>query len=205
MFKRNWLSTAVMSIIIAYVVVILGTWLWSAAMPSSSVRPLLSDAGIRWFFGTFVINLAQPLLVWILLLDIALGACIRSGLGQALKQLFRPNAHLSNLQKRGLWPAFEIVVFELIIMALLILPRHAILLNITGTLYPSSASVSLIPVLAFMLLSASIFYGLFSGLIHNYKDTVACAVNGGRNLKIILCFYVLLAELVAIVKYTLIN
>ena len=205
MFKRNWLSTAVISILIAYIVFILGSWLWSAAMPSSSIRPLLSESGIRWFFGMFVVNLAKPLLVWIILLDIAIGACVRSGLGQTVKQLFRPRARLSNLQKRGLWPAIEIVVFELIIMALLIFPRHAILQNITGTLFPSSASVSVIPVIAFMLLSASIFYGLFSGLLHNYKDTVACSLRGGRHLKVILCFYVLLVEFVAIVKYTLIN
>ena len=205
MFKRNWLSTAIMGILIAYIVFILGSWLWSAAMPSSPVRPLLSDSGIRWLFGTFVINLAQPLLVWILLLDVALGAYTRSGLGHALKQLIHPHSHLSNLEKRGLWPAIEVAVFELIIIALLILPRHAILLNITGTLYPSSASKSLIPGIAFILLSASIFYGLFSGTLHNYKDTVACALRGGRRLKIILCFYVLLVELAAIVKYTLIN
>ena len=59
MFRRNWLSTAVISILIAYIVFILGSWLWSAAMPSSSIRPLLSESGIRWFFGTFVANLAK--------------------------------------------------------------------------------------------------------------------------------------------------
>jgi p-aminobenzoyl-glutamate transporter AbgT len=205
MFRRNWLSTAVISILIAYIVFILGSWLWSAAMPSSSIRPLLSESGIRWFFGTFVANLAKPLLIWIILFDVAIGACQKSGLGHTLKQLFQPHAHLNNLQRRGLWPAIEIVVFELIIMALLVFPRHAILLSITGVVFPSSASESFIPVIAFMLLSASLFYGLFSGLLHNYKDTVTCALRGGRHLKIILCFYVLIVELVAIVKYTLLG
>lgn len=194
---------AIMIILIAYIVFILGTWLWSAAMPSSPIRSLLSESGIRWLFGTFVLNLAQPLLVWILLLDIAIGACKRSGLGQALKQLFHQHTHLSNLQRRGLWSAIEVVAFEFIIMAILIFPRHAILQNITGTLYPSSASASIMPVIAFMLFTASLFYGLFSGSLNNYKDTVACALRGGRHLKIILCFYVLLVELAAIVKYTL--
>lgn len=75
MFRRNWLSTAVISILIAYIVFILGSWLWSATMPSSSIRPLLSESGIRWFFGTFVANLAKPLLIWIILFDVAIGAC----------------------------------------------------------------------------------------------------------------------------------
>ena len=81
MTRNNWLHTAVVGIIISYIVIILGSWLWSAAMPFSSIRPLLSESGVRWFFGTFVMNLANTqLLVWIILIDIAIGTCIRSGL-----------------------------------------------------------------------------------------------------------------------------
>jgi hypothetical protein len=203
MFRRNWLSTSIIIIFIAYVIVVLGTWLWSAAMPSSSVRPLLSDAGIRWFFGTFVANLARPLLIYIILLDIAMGLCIRSGLGHALSSLFRKGALLDSLQKRGMWAVLEVTVVEVGVMALLTLPRHAILLSVTGAFYPSSASVSLIPVLAFMLLSASLMFGLFSGTLHNYKEAVIYTLHGGKHLKVILCFYVLLMELAAIIKYAL--
>lgn len=203
MFRRNWLSTSIIIILIAYVIVVLGTWLWSAAMPSSSVRPLLSDAGIRWFFGTFVANLARPLLIYIILLDIAMGLCVRSGLGHALSRLFRKGAPLDSLQKRGMWAVLEVTVVEVGVMALLTLPRHAILLSVTGAFYPSSASVSLIPVLAFMLLSASLMFGLFSGTLHNYKEAVIYTLQGGKHLKVILCFYVLLMELAAIIKYAL--
>lgn len=203
MFRRNWLSTSIIIILIAYVIVVLGTWLWSAAMPSSSVRPLLSDAGIRWFFGTFVANLARPLLIYIILLDIAMGLCVRSGLGHALVRLFRKGSSLDSLLKRGLWAVLEMTVVEVGVMALLTLPRHAILLSVTGAFYPSSASVSLIPVLAFMLLSASLMFGLFSGTLHNYKEAVIYTLQGGKHLKVILCFYVLLMELAAIIKYAL--
>lgn len=203
MFRRNWLSTSIIIILIAYVIVVLGTWLWSAAMPSSSVRPLLSDAGIRWFFGTFVANLARPLLIYIILLDIAMGLCVRSGLGHALVRLFRKGSSLDSLLKRGLWAVLEMTVVEVGVMALLTLPRHAILLSVTGAFYPSSASVSLIPVLAFMLLSASLMFGLFSGTLHNYKEAVIYTLQGGKHLKVILCFYVLLMELAAIIEYAL--
>ena len=203
MFRRNWLSTSIIIILIAYVIVVLGTWLWSAAMPSSSVRPLLSDAGIRWFFGTFVANLARPLLIYIILLDIAMGLCVRSGLGHALVRLFRKGSSLDSLLKRGLWAVLEVTVVEVGVMALLTLPRHAILLSVTGAFYPSSASVSLIPVLAFMLLSASLMFGLFSGTLHNYKEAVIYTLQGGKHLKVILCFYVLLMELAAIIEYAL--
>lgn len=201
MIKKNWLHKALIGIIIGYIVIILGSWLWSAAMPSSSIRTLLSESGIRWLFGTFVMNLLNtPLLVWIILLDIAFGACVRSGLWSATS-IFIKSPKLNALQKKGLSVAIELIVFEMCILALLIFPRHAILLSVTGELYPSSASTSFVPIVAFMILSSSIAYGLLSGTIHSYSDVMKCALNGGKKLKVILCFYILLMELAAIVKY----
>lgn len=202
MTRNNWLHTAVVGIIISYIVIILGSWLWSAAMPFSSIRPLLSESGVRWFFGTFVMNLTNtPLLVWIILIDIAIGTCIRSGLWPSIRLLVKSSAKLNTLQKRGLRSAIELIIFETCVLSLLIFPRRAILLSVTGDLYPSSASASLVPIVAFMILSSSLSYGLLSGTIHGYRDAVACALKGGGNLKTILCFYVLLMELAAIVKY----
>ncbi len=202
MIKRRWLHTAAIGIIIGYIVIILGSWLWSAAMPSSSIRTLLSESGIRWFFGTFVMNLINtPLLVWIVLLDISIGTCLRSCLWSTVKLLAKSPSKLNTLQKRGLRFAIELLAFEICIISLLIFPRHAILLSVTGDLYPSSASVCLVPIVAFMILSSSISYGLLSGNLHGYRDAVECTLKGGENLKVILCFYVLLIELAAIVKY----
>lgn len=202
MIKKHWLYTAVIGIIIGYIVIILGSWLWSAAMPSSSIRTLLSESGIRWFFGTFVMNLAStPLLVWIILIDISIGTCIRSGLWSSARLLMKSSSKLNILQKRGLRSAIELIIFEICVLSLLVFPRHAILLSVTGDLYPSSASASFVPIVAFMILSSSISYGLLSGTIHGYRDAVACTLKGGKNLKVILCFYVLLIELAAIVKY----
>ena len=36
---------------LAQIVLILVSWLWSAAVPDSSVNSLLSARGVRWFFG----------------------------------------------------------------------------------------------------------------------------------------------------------
>ncbi len=202
MMKRHWLHTAIIGIIIGYIVIILGSWLWSAAMPSSSIRTLLSESGIRWFFGTFAMNLINtPLLVWIILIDISVGACIRSGLWSSTRLLMKSPSKLNTLQKRGLMTAIEVIIFELCVISLLIFPRHAILLSVSGELYPSSASTCFVPIVAFMILSSSITYGLLSGTIHGYSDTIECALRGGRKLKVILCFYILLIELAAIVKY----
>ena len=41
---------------VGQVVLILTSWLLTAAMPENFPRSLLSDEGIRWFFGRFVGN-----------------------------------------------------------------------------------------------------------------------------------------------------
>lgn len=194
----------ILALVIAQLFVILGSWLWSAAMPESSVRAILSDSGIRWFFGSFVSNLTSPILVWIILLDIAIGACLYSGLWNSLLSIVseRWSANSRNYAS-GLWAAFGTIAIEGVVIALLTIPRHAILLSVTGGLFPSSFSESLIPILAFMLLSAAIVYGLFSGHLHNYRDVVHCCVRGGANLKLLLALYVLAMQLYKMVEYVI--
>lgn len=201
MIRKIWLYRAIMGIVAAYVVVALGSWVWSAAMPSSSIRPLLSDSGIRWFFGTFTNNLAQPVLVWVILLGIALGTSRECGLWKVIGKLATSCHAISILERRGLWAALELIAVEAAVMALLIFPRHAILLSVMGDIFPSSFSESLVAVISFMILTASITFGLFSGNIHNYRGAVASALKGGSVLKIVLCLYVLIAELIAIIGY----
>ncbi len=60
-------------LVLAQLLLMLVSWIWSAAVPASGVRSMLSSEGIRWFFGHFAEMLATPLLVWILLLAAAYG------------------------------------------------------------------------------------------------------------------------------------
>lgn len=57
---------------------ILLSWLCSAAFPASGIHSLLSGEGLRWFFGHFSKLLAKPLLADLLLLAIACGCLVRS-------------------------------------------------------------------------------------------------------------------------------
>lgn len=180
------------------VAMILGSWLYSAAMPDSPVRAILSDAGIRWFFGTFVANLSSPLLIYIILLDISLGSCLYSGLWRAFLTTIHTRKECVNLI-----PSLFVILAEIAVVLLLILPRHAILLSATGGLFPSSFSASLVPVIAFVLLSASITYGLFSGSLHNYIDAIHCCIRGGSNLKFIIAFYILAMQLYKMIMYVI--
>ena len=53
-------------LLVAQGLVILGSWLITAILPSLQLRSLLSSEGIRWFFGQFSYNLASPIIVWML-------------------------------------------------------------------------------------------------------------------------------------------
>ena len=72
-----WLASG---LLVGQCVLVLVSWLQTAAMPETFQRTLLNAEGIRWFFGRFTENLMQPMLVWLLLLCISLGALYRSGL-----------------------------------------------------------------------------------------------------------------------------
>lgn len=195
-------------LVVSQLFVVLGSWVWSAAMPESNVRSLLSPAGMRWFFGSFVSNLASPFLVWIVLLDIAVGICVNSGLWKCICQRFRfwekgGGKAWDYQQKTGLNAVLVFFIVEIVVLLMLTLPRHAVLLSATGKFFPSSFSVSIVPVMAFIIATLSFLYGLFSGLLHNYQEMVKCACHGGAWLKSILVVYVLAMELYCSVVYVL--
>ena len=52
---------------LAEIVLILVSWLMSAALPTSGVRSMLSGEGLRWFMGHFGNILATPQLSWLIL------------------------------------------------------------------------------------------------------------------------------------------
>lgn len=198
------ISRLCVALVVAQVIVIFGSWVWSAAMPEASVRSLLGNGGIRWMFGTLIANLSKPLLIWIIILDISLGMCVSSGLWRGLKMFFsRRSKGLDSQMVSGLRAVAGLLAVEIAVILLLTLPPHAVLLSVTGNLFPSSFSVSIVPILAFIGVTLSVTYGLFSGSLHNYKDVVNCACQGGLPLKIVLVIYVLSVELYYSVVYVL--
>lgn len=190
-----------MGLLIAQVVVILGSWLWSAAMPDSTVRSLLSESGIRWFFGTFISNLSCPLLAWIVLLDIAVGSCLGSGLWLGLRTFSLSRRLTTPQQKSGLRAVVVLLVIEIIILVLLTLPHHALLLSATGQIFPSSFSASIVPIIAAIVTTSAVSFGLFSGQFHNIADVFRCLAHGGSHMKALLVVYVFAIELFFMVKY----
>ena len=119
--------------ILAYTAFILGvlmvalvftSWLLSAMMREGIVRSILTSEGVRWFFSSFVDNLASPFLVWLVLVSFAVNSVRGSGVLRCSPSTYR--------QRVALWlVAIEMVVF-VVLMLLLIIPYVCFALCVMG-------------------------------------------------------------------------
>lgn len=176
------------------VVLVIVSWLLSAAMPDLMVRSLLGSEGFRWFFGHFAENLSNSVLVDILLLVIGGGAVVKSGLLVAVRRSFSKQQILY-LEKAGLWTVFiELVAFAVVIILLTAVP-HAVLLSVTGHLFPSSFSENIIPIVAFILLVCSLTFGVVSGHLTSIGAAFNTMTYGIKACSWFLPLYILAVEL----------
>ena len=153
--KERWLTLTAVALGVSQVALILLSWIISAVAPGISMRSLLSSGGIRWFLGHFVDNMLTPLLAWILLLALLWGALNKSGI-MALLPFRRHRPTLTYRQRMAIrFVLLELCMFLLAIALLTLLP-HAILLSVTGSLFPSSFSQAIVPLLTLIGITCSI-------------------------------------------------
>ena len=185
---QHFLAVMMLLLLVSQLLVILGSWLITAAQPNLPLRSLLSSEGIRWFFGQFSNNLSSPILVWLLVATMGYGCLTSSG----LLQLKRP------LDFRQ-WLALRIVMLELAVflavLTLLTLLPHAVLLNIDGHLFPSSSSDSLIPYLSFSVCIVAISYAFFSGRLTSIVQAFSMLCVGFNILAPLFVLYIAAMQL----------
>lgn len=179
MRMKSKLGWTVLVLVTAQLALILLSWLITAAFPELPIRSLLSSEGVRWFFGSFTANQLTPLLAWFITAAMAVGACVRSRLWAAFCTKMSGLLHrrdstdgrqgLHYRERIGLRLALAEFMVYVVIMLLLTVVPHAILLSVTGELFPSTFSSSLIPSLSFVLIVMSLSYGVASGTV----DSVA--------------------------------
>lgn len=179
MRMKSKLGWTVLVLVTAQLALILLSWLITAAFPELPIRSLLSSEGVRWFFGSFTANQLTPLLAWFITAAMAVGACVRSRLWAAFYTKMSGLLHrrdstdgrqgLHYRERIGLRLALAEFMVYVVIMLLLTVVPHAILLSVTGELFPSAFSSSLIPSLSFVLIVMSLSYGVASGTV----DSVA--------------------------------
>lgn len=186
---RNKLGYIVLVLLVAQLALILLSWLVTAAFPELPMRSVLSSEGIRWFFGSFVSNQLSPLLIYFIMAVMAVGACVRSRLYDALRETlsntrsslttFSDHQHKVHYREKvGLRIALVEFIVYVIIMVLLTAIPHAILLSVTGQLFPSSFSSSFIPSLSLIIIIMSLTYGVASGTIDSVAKMHKVLVGG---------------------------
>ena len=186
-------------LIVLQTILIFGSWIVSAAIPDSQIRPLIGAGGLRWFFSSFTEDMASPILVYIILITLTVNVFINSG----MCELFSLKRKM-NMQKKF---ALNVVLVELctfiVLIVLLTAIPHAVLLSVTGELYPSSFSKGLIPMLCFIVTILSTSYGLVSGSLRGVYDIWNCITTGINFLPAVCFVYILLFQFVSSLSYVL--
>ena len=212
---RNKLGYIVLVLLVAQLTLILLSWLVTAAFPELPMRSVLSSEGIRWFFGSFVSNQLSPLLIYFIMAVMAVGACVRSRLYDALREtlsntrssLTTSSDHQHKVhyrEKVGLRIALVEFIVYVIIMVLLTAIPHAILLSVTGQLFPSSFSSSFIPSLSLIIIIMSLTYGVASGTIDSVAKMHKVLVGGLEVGSRLVPTYVVGIQLYMSIKYVFI-
>ena len=186
------LGVVLFILLIAELALILLSWILSAA-GVEGVRSLLSGEGVRWFVGDFARMVASPLLTWLLLLMIAVGIFLRSGLSSLWHER-RPRI-ISYRDRTAFRVSLVLLVAYVAAILLLTVVPHAVLLSASGSLFPSPFSRSLIPFVAFGITLVSIAFGLISGRMQSLSDILAALTYGIQRFAPLLILYIFCIQL----------
>ncbi len=182
-----------LALALAQLLLILTSWVWSAAMPLSGVRSMLSSEGIRWYLGHFAELMASPFLVWLLLGAMAYGAVVRC-------RSLQGNSYRSS-RARIISMVF-LVIYVGVVLLLTVSP-HAVLLSASGLLWPSPFSASLVPITVFGILMAAILYGVVAGTFQTLSEVYDSLIYGLRQCAPLLPIYVLFMQLFESFRFVL--
>ena len=191
--KSKICAYAMLLLALAQIVLVLLSWLITAAMPDVFPRSMLSPEGIRWFFGSFSDNLESPWLVGILLICIAWGTLQTSGLLHFDCTIYRHRNALRLV-------LIELILFIAVILLLTIVP-HAILLNVMGGIEASSFSRSILPYICFAVIVMSLSFGAVSNRLQGIEAMGESLSEGIRMAAPYFVIYILANQLYSSIEY----
>ena len=178
-------------------IAVLGSWVLKAVNPELPIRSLLSAEGIRWMVGSIGDNLAGRGLVWLLLGSMAFGSVKFCG----ILDVPRKWKAMSFWDHFGLMVALaELLVIVVLTLLLTVLP-HAVLLGVTGNLYPSSFSKSLFFIVCLSVCLISVSFGVVSSRLRSLEEVCDCLVAGISYTLPLWLIYVLAIELYASLQF----
>ena len=187
MMNKRLIALACVAFGVAELLLVILSWLLSATR-LEGVRSLISSEGIRWFVGEFTYTLASPLLVWLLLVLVALGCLQRSGL------MSRGRGYRDRVALRV---SLSFMIIYVVIICLLTLMPHAILLSVTGSLFPSAFSRALVPIICFGVGVLSISFGMVSGRLHTLTDILDALTFGLQQGAPLIILYIMFFQFYA--------
>ena len=191
--KSKICAYAMLLLALAQIVLVLLSWLITAAMPEAFPRSMLSPEGIRWFFGSFTENMASPWLVGLLLICIAWGTLQTSGLLHFDHTIYRHRNALRLV-------LIELVLFVAVILLLTVVP-HAILLNVMGGIEASSFSRSILPYICFAVIVMSLSFGAVSNRLQGIEAMGESLSEGIRMAAPYFVIYILANQLYSSIEY----
>ena len=198
LFKLN-ITFITCGLLLLHIIVVILSWMIKTIYPEFNGRSLLSGEGVRWFLGNFTNNVASNILVWIILIGLSWGSIRASN----ILQVFKRSHTLSYRERLG----FRIVLIEImiwgIVIVLLSFIPHAAMLSITGQLFPSSFSKSIVPLIAFIALFSSITYGLIIGRLRKGNLIIEALSNGIKQIAPYIIIYIILVQLIYSIKFVL--
>ena len=187
------------SLLLLQIMVVILSWMIKTIYPDFNGRSLLSGEGVRWFLGNFTNNVASNILVWIILIGLSWGAIRASH----ILQVFKRSHTLSYRERLGFRVVLiEIMIWFIVIVLLSFIP-HAAMLSITGQLFPSSFSKSIVPLIAFIALFSSITYGLIIGRLRKGNLIIEALSNGIKQIAPYIIIYIILVQLIYSIKFVL--
>lgn len=187
------------SLLLLQIMVVILSWMIKTIYPEFNGRSLLSGEGVRWFLGNFTNNVASNILVWIILIGLSWGAIRASN----ILQVFKRSHTLSYRERLGFRVVLiEIMIWGIVIVLLSFIP-HAAMLSITGQLFPSSFSKSIVPLIAFIALFSSITYGLIIGRLRKGNLIIEALSNGIKQIAPYIIIYIILVQLIYSIKFVL--
>lgn len=187
------------SLLLLQIMVVILSWMIKTIYPEFNGRSLLSGEGVRWFLGNFTNNVASNILVWIILIGLSWGAIRASN----ILQVFKRSHTLSYRERLGFRVVLiEIMIWVIVIVLLSFIP-HAAMLSITGQLFPSSFSKSIVPLIAFIALFSSITYGLIIGRLRKGNLIIEALSTGIKQIAPYIIIYIILVQLIYSIKFVL--
>lgn len=193
---NKYIGKIVFFVLAAQTLLILISWVLDA-MQWCNVNSLLSASGIRWFLSKYSDCLASPILIWLLLIACAYGA-VKSVVSN------EKNVSMRYYQKK--MARIVVVVLATIILiaiSLLAFMPQAILLSVTGSLFPSPFSKSIIPIICCSTIFLSWVYGSIIGTVSSVQSAFDSLVAGIRAFAPLIILYLFITHFCYSVIYVL--